>query len=79
MSPDLNPIEHWWGVLERRVEQRQPKSIVQLKAVITEEWAAISDDVCANLVHSMPRRIAAVIEKKENIPNIELFCGCTHF
>ena len=64
MSPDINPIEHLWGVLKRRVEQRQPSSRSQLKEVISEEWHLITAETCSNLVTSMPRRLDAVLASK---------------
>lgn len=64
MSPDLNPIEHLWGILKRKVEERNPSSKEQLKKIISDEWKKISPDVCSKLVSSMPRRIKAVIENK---------------
>ncbi len=41
MSPDLNPIEHLWGILKREVEHHSPSSIQSLKEVILEEWKKI--------------------------------------
>ena len=41
MSPDLNPIEHLWGVLKRRVEEKKPRNIQKLKQEIEEEWKSI--------------------------------------
>ncbi len=41
MSPDLNPIEHLWGILKRQVEHHSPSSIQSLKEVILEEWKKI--------------------------------------
>ncbi len=48
MSPDLNPIEHLWGILKRQVEHHSPSSIQSLKEVILEEWKKIWQNV-ANL------------------------------
>ncbi len=56
MSPDLNPIEHLWGILKRQVEHHSPSSIQSLKEVILEEWKK------NQLVHSMSRRLGAVIK-----------------
>ncbi len=56
MSPDLNPIEHLWGILKRQVEHHSPSSIQSLKEIILEEWKKIDLAKCRQLVHSMPRR-----------------------
>ncbi len=62
MSPDLNPIEHLWGILKRQVEHHSPSSIQSLKEVILEEWKKIDLAKCHQLVNSMPRRLGAVIK-----------------
>ncbi len=38
MSPDINPIEHLWGILKRKVEERKISNIHQLCDVVMEEW-----------------------------------------
>jgi len=38
MSSDLNPIEHMWGILKRKVEKHHVSNIQQLRDVIMEEW-----------------------------------------
>ena len=62
MSPDLNPIEHVWNHLKRQVEQRQPSNLHELKDVVATEWGNIQQITCSNLVHSMQRRLSAVIK-----------------
>lgn len=61
MSPDLNPIEHLWGILKRQVECHSPSNLQSLKEIIVEEWKKIDVAKCSQLVHSMPRRLGAVI------------------
>ena len=42
-SPDLNPIEHLWDELERRIRKRNPllKNKSKLIAALQEEWEQI--------------------------------------
>ncbi|KAJ8877309.1 hypothetical protein PR048_021763 [Dryococelus australis] len=63
LSPNLNPIEHPWDELDRRVRTRQArsKSITQLMEWLQEEWRRIPVDVLQTLVESMQARSAAVI------------------
>jgi hypothetical protein len=39
-SPDLNPIEHIWDMLGRRIQAREPpvQNICQLEAALHREW-----------------------------------------
>jgi transposase len=63
-SPDLNPIEHLWEELGRRMSKHEVRTKDELKARLIEEWNLIEPNVCQNLVASMPRRLAAVIVAK---------------
>ncbi len=38
MSPDLNPTEHMWGIIKRKVDERKFSNIHQLCDVVKEEW-----------------------------------------
>ncbi len=71
MSPDLNPIEHMWGILKRKVEKHHVSNIQQLRDAIMEEWKRIPATNCAALVNSMPRRIKAVLDNNGAPTNIE--------
>ncbi len=62
MSPDLNPIEHMWGILMRKVEKHHVSNIQQLRDVLMEEWKRMPATTCVALVNSMPRRIKAVLD-----------------
>ena len=65
-SPDLNPIEHLWGILKRRLAAYEvaPKGITELWERVEAEWEKIDASVCQKLMESMPRRMEAVIRAK---------------
>ena len=44
-SPDLNPIEHAWDMLQHAVSARpvQPRTLQELKDALVAEWRLISD------------------------------------
>uniref|UniRef100_A0A8C7W6T3 Tc1-like transposase DDE domain-containing protein n=1 Tax=Oncorhynchus mykiss TaxID=8022 RepID=A0A8C7W6T3_ONCMY len=62
-SPDLNPIEHVWDLLDRRVRARAipPRNVQELAGALVEEWGNTSQQELANLVQSMRRRCTAVL------------------
>ncbi|GFS65082.1 transposable element Tcb2 transposase [Trichonephila clavipes] len=62
-SPDLNPIEHVWDILGRRISARpRPPAIVQdLETALLEEWNSIPQSLIDNLIASMANRCAAVL------------------
>jgi len=65
-SPDLNPIEHLWDHLKRKLSAYEvaPKGILELWERVEEEWNQIDVEVCQKLIESMPRRVAAVLKAK---------------
>lgn len=63
-SPDLNPIEHLWADLKRRIEKYKCTTVEKLKRVIEYEWNATDPDLCEKLVNSMADRCKAVIKNK---------------
>jgi len=67
-SPDLNPIENLWDILERRIRKHRPipTNKREFFKVLKEEWNKIDENQLIRLVQSMPRRIEAVIKNKGN-------------
>ena len=63
-SPDLNPIEHLWNDLKKRVSQVKCSSLTELEEVIAEEFQKTNGDFLAKLIESMPSRCKAVIKAK---------------
>ncbi|GFV52324.1 transposable element Tc3 transposase [Trichonephila clavipes] len=62
-SPDLNPIEHVWDMLDRRIAARQPPPtyLPELRRALLDEWFNISQDQIDNLILSMSRCCRACI------------------
>lgn len=56
-SPDMNPIEHLWDELERRMKKHQPKNENQLRQALQVEWYGIGSDITRKLVESVPNRL----------------------
>ncbi|GFT09013.1 transposable element Tcb2 transposase [Trichonephila clavipes] len=57
-SPDLNPIEHVWDFLGRRLAARTlpPVTTRELRLALQDEWAAIPQQLIDTLILSMGRR-----------------------
>lgn len=58
MSPDLNPIEHLWDILQWRVEV---SNIHHLCDVVMKEWKRILVATSVALVNSMAKRVKTVL------------------
>lgn len=65
-SPDLNPIEHLWCLVKRRLGENPetPKSMHELMGRIDDVWQNIHEDSCRTLIESMPSRVLAVKKAK---------------
>ncbi|GFV14995.1 acyl-CoA synthetase family member 2, mitochondrial [Trichonephila clavipes] len=58
-SPDLNPIEHVWYMLVRRIaaRPRPPATVRDLEIALLEEWNSIPQSLIDNLIASMANRL----------------------
>jgi transposase len=63
-SPDLNPIENLWSILDERCKERKSKNAGELYQILLETWNALDRDLLLNLADSMPHRIKAVLAAK---------------
>ena len=70
LSPDLNPIEHIWDMLGRRILAREPpvQSIRQLEAALHREWQQLSQPDIRRLTGGMRRRVVSVIQARGATP-----------
>ena len=61
-SPDMNPTENIWSVIERRLGARPtpPTTLDMLFVDLCEVWDRLPDFLFAGLSEGMPRRVGAL-------------------
>ncbi|KAK3541531.1 hypothetical protein QTP86_029169 [Hemibagrus guttatus] len=71
-SPDLNPVQHLWDVLDKQVPTMEtpPHNLQDLKDLLLTSWCQIPQHTFRDLVESMPRRVRAVLAAKRETDNI---------
>ena len=60
-SSDLNPIEHIWDEVERRMKKEKAKNEFKSKQALLKVWYNVGNDVTKKLVDSVPNRLHEVI------------------
>ena len=65
-SPDLNPVEHLWNELERRLKKRPPKNRQELGNLLMEEWNKTESSVWEKLADSVASRLYECIRVKSS-------------
>ena len=58
-SPDLNPIETLWAILQERVNRRAPRDTVELRRFLEEEWEKFDQPHVDALCDVYTRRLEA--------------------
>lgn len=62
-SPDLNPIENVWAMVQREVDAMGCKDFDSFKQAVLLRLRSVPKQVLTNLYASMPKRMALVIER----------------
>lgn len=62
-SPDLNPIENLWTILDRACSKRNPQNEAELLEMLQAAWYNLDPNMLDRLVCSMPDRCEAVIKQ----------------
>ncbi|GFV66758.1 transposable element Tc1 transposase [Trichonephila clavipes] len=73
-SPDLNPMEHLWDELERRLRSKsnRPSSLQALISAVMDAWKAIPMVTYQKFLESLPKRVQAVIRAKGDQHHINM-------
>lgn len=61
-SPDLNPIENLWSILDLECRKRQCSNEEELLETLRVAWEKLDTGLLKKLVHSMPSRIQECIK-----------------
>ena len=66
MSPDLNPIEHVWNMLQRSILDRGHaiESLARLEEALVQAWDQLPQERLRALIDNFPRRCQAEIEAR---------------
>ena len=63
-SPDLNPLEHVWSIIDRKLCDYSISNLGQLEDAVLKEWNNITRETCINLIESMPKRVELCIKAR---------------
>jgi len=63
-SPELNPIENLWSILDQKVEKGDVTNKIKLFEALEKAWKNIDQQHIQNLVVGMPRRLQTIIQAK---------------
>jgi len=66
MFPDMNPTEHVWDFVGRKVNQRNPQcqNIAELTNTILEQWRQFPQERLCRLVRGMNRQVWELWRKR---------------
>ena len=63
-SPDLNPIENIWSIIDRRLTNQNIENLEALKVAGKHEFENISPEICKNLFNSLKNRCRLCLKNK---------------
>ena len=63
-SPDINPIEHLWAILKKKVKAEQRRKQQTFREAVIKAWSELPLSLIQTLIDSIPDRLRAVIESK---------------
>ena len=48
-SPDLNPIENIWDIIDDRLKTMRPRNLKELQSMIEQIWDNITEETCKKI------------------------------
>ena len=59
-SPDLNPLENVWSMLDNELKQLRHSTKASLRKAIHSAWKKIDQEKIKNAIESMPQRLLLI-------------------
>lgn len=63
-SPDLNPIEQVWDLLDSKIDKTKKTSVKEFWKEMDKAWNSITKEELRKYINTMPDRCKAVIAAK---------------
>ncbi|KAJ3437264.1 transposable element-related [Anaeramoeba flamelloides] len=63
-SPDLNPIENLWAIMDKRFSIDRPKNKKEFTKKLKKIWKEVTDELMEKLVSNMTKRLDLVIQRE---------------
>lgn len=63
-SPDLNPIENLWALVQRQVEAQGCLTFAEFEEAVETKLQAVSKEQCRGYIHNMHSRLLECIERE---------------
>jgi transposase len=60
-SPDLNPLENLWAIVQSEVDKKEPQTLEDLKKAVFSAWNSVRKSDLEVLSNSFPKRILQVV------------------
>lgn len=61
-SPDLNPIEHLWILIDKKLDKNPPKTLEELEKALLKCWNELTPDEVLKYIESLPNRVDKCIK-----------------
>lgn len=73
---DLNPIEHVWNTMGRRLGKFQPQAntLVELRRHVQQAWDEIPQEKIDHLIWGVPQQLRKCIVNRGNVTHYYIFC-----
>ena len=62
-SPDFNPIENLWSIVNTEIQKKKIKSVSSFKTTLSQIWNNIHIDTLHKLIDSIPHRLSICIQR----------------